>query len=59
MFGALVFLGLAADVESGAENTSDAGLIITFFLAFFGSIVVSSCSRIGIVGKPAKIRILY
>jgi hypothetical protein len=40
-FGVLVFLGLAVDIESGAgEDTSDAGLIIAFFLAFFGSIII-------------------
>jgi hypothetical protein len=41
IFRALVLLGLAVDIESGAgENTSDAGLIIAFFLAFFGGIIV-------------------
>jgi hypothetical protein len=41
MFGVFVLLGLAADMESGAgENVSDADSIITFFLAFFGGIVV-------------------
>jgi hypothetical protein len=41
MFGVLVLLGLAADIESGAgENTSDTDSTIAFFLAFFGSIIV-------------------
>jgi hypothetical protein len=41
MFGALVLLGLAVDIESGAgENTSDAGSTIAFFLAFFGGIII-------------------
>jgi hypothetical protein len=35
-----VLLGLAADIESGAENTSDVGSIIAFFLAFFGGIII-------------------
>jgi hypothetical protein len=40
-FGALVLLGLAADMESGAgEDASDTDLTIAFFLAFFGGIVV-------------------
>jgi hypothetical protein len=40
-FGALVLLGLAVDIESRAgENTSDTGLIIAFFLVFFGNIIV-------------------
>jgi hypothetical protein len=40
-FRALVLLGLAVDIESGTrENASDAGLIIAFFLAFFGGIVI-------------------
>jgi hypothetical protein len=41
MFGALVFLGLAGDIESGArENNSDIGLTIAFFLVFFGGIII-------------------
>jgi hypothetical protein len=36
-----MLLGLAVDMESGAgENASDVDLIITFFLAFFGGIIV-------------------
>jgi hypothetical protein len=41
MFGVLVLLGLVVDIESGArENASDIDLIIAFFLAFFGGIIV-------------------
>jgi hypothetical protein len=41
MFRVLVLLGLALDIESGAgENTSDVGLTIAFFLAFFGGIII-------------------
>jgi hypothetical protein len=41
IFRALVFLGLAVDIESGAgENVSDIGSIIAFFLFFSGGIIV-------------------
>jgi hypothetical protein len=41
MFGVFMFLGLAANIESGAgENASDIDLIIAFFLVFFGSIII-------------------
>jgi hypothetical protein len=40
MFGVLIFLGLAVEMESGAgENASDIDLII-FFLVFFGGIII-------------------
>jgi hypothetical protein len=41
IFGVLVLLGLAVDIESGArKNISDIGLTITFFLVFFGNIII-------------------
>jgi hypothetical protein len=41
MFRVLILLGLAVNIKSGArKNISDISLIITFFLVFFGGIII-------------------